>query len=297
MATKHQFGGDWTEAKLGCLGDYLRSYRQIFAKNPKAQYFRTWYVDAFAGTGERAIKSGASTPGDLFDGVYDSEEAITYRDGSAGIALSLASPFDYYVFVEKSPGRIDELRYNIGTKHSNLLDRVTTVSGDANEALLDWSNTRDWSKDRAVVFLDPYGLQVEWETIEVLGKTRGVDLWYLFPLGLGPIRMIPREGAVPPSWSDKLDRLFGTHAWYERFFQASKQNSLFGDEPAVEREVSPDTIGAFVKERLETCFHSAAKGMILRNSKQSPMYLLCFAASNEKGAGPALRIANSILGN
>lgn len=52
----------------------------------------------------------------------------------------------------------------------------------------------------------------------------------------------------------------------------------------------------FILERLAMCFgKKVAKGLILRNSKMSPLYFLCFAASNERGAGPALKIANSIL--
>jgi three-Cys-motif partner protein len=49
----HTFGGAWTERKLQCLRKYLEAYRTIFNRNPRARYFHTWYVDAFAGTGSR----------------------------------------------------------------------------------------------------------------------------------------------------------------------------------------------------------------------------------------------------
>src|SRR5664280_2415387 len=51
---EHTFGGNWTEEKLGRLDKYLTTYRTIFANNEKAKHFRTWYVDAFAGTGSRS---------------------------------------------------------------------------------------------------------------------------------------------------------------------------------------------------------------------------------------------------
>ena len=51
---EHKFGGNWTEIKLARLHKYLKAYRQIFTQNPKARYLKTWYVDAFAGTGSRA---------------------------------------------------------------------------------------------------------------------------------------------------------------------------------------------------------------------------------------------------
>ena len=46
------FGGSWTQHKLEVLSKYLRAYRLIFDRNPRARFFKTTYVDAFAGTGE-----------------------------------------------------------------------------------------------------------------------------------------------------------------------------------------------------------------------------------------------------
>jgi three-Cys-motif partner protein len=85
---EHSFGGPWTERKLKCLRDYLNAYRTIFTANPRARYFRTWYVDAFAGTGSRS-----ATPADapLLD-IYDDTDTREYQDGSAKIALGLSKP-------------------------------------------------------------------------------------------------------------------------------------------------------------------------------------------------------------
>jgi hypothetical protein len=44
-----QFGGDWTEAKLGVIAKYLRGYTRALKEQP----FRKAYIDAFAGTGYR----------------------------------------------------------------------------------------------------------------------------------------------------------------------------------------------------------------------------------------------------
>ena len=53
MPVQHEFGGPWTQDKLRCVQEYLSAYRRIFTINPGARYFRTVYVDAFAGTGYR----------------------------------------------------------------------------------------------------------------------------------------------------------------------------------------------------------------------------------------------------
>ena len=46
---EHVFGGDWTEDKLRRLREYLIAYRAIFTSNPRASYFKTWYVDPLRG--------------------------------------------------------------------------------------------------------------------------------------------------------------------------------------------------------------------------------------------------------
>jgi three-Cys-motif partner protein len=35
---------------------------------------------------------------------------------------------------------------------------------------------------RAVVFLDPFATQVEWDTVEAIAATHAMDVWILFPL-------------------------------------------------------------------------------------------------------------------
>lgn len=285
---EHSFGGQWTERKLKCLRDYLNAYRIIFTGNPKARYFRTWYVDAFAGTGSRTTKS--ETP--LLD-IYDDKEVQEYHAGSAKIALGLASPFDNYLFIEKSKPRVGELQSIIKSEFPTLFDRCYFLAGDANVQLRKWCGERDWSKERAVVFLDPYGMQVNWSTVETLAATKGVDLWYLFP-GIG--RLLRHDGNIDEKWKARLDTLLGTAEWRTRFFQSYRRTDLFGEMEGVERTAPEAAIEGFIHERLATCFGSnVGKGLILRNSKKSPLYFLSFAASNDRGAKAALNIANSIL--
>jgi three-Cys-motif partner protein len=285
---EHSFGGPWTERKLRCLRDYLTAYRTIFDGNPKARYFRTWYGDAFAGTGSRTTT--AETP--LLD-IYSDTEAQEYQSGSARIALGLPSPFHNYLFIEKSRKRVTELQSAIKSDFSQLFDRCQFSTRDANVQLKEWCEARDWSKERAVIFLDPYGMQVEWSTIETLAATKGVDLWYLFP---NIARLLRHDGNIDEKWKARLDTLLGTDEWRTRFFQSYRRTDLFGEMEGVERNATEAAIESFILERLATCFgKKVAKGLILRNSKKSALYFLCFAASNERGAKPALNIANSIL--
>jgi three-Cys-motif partner protein len=139
-------------------------------------------------------------------------------------------------------------------------------------------------------------MQVEWVTVQALAATKAVDLWYLFPLGVGVARLLKRDGRIEESWQNRLDIVFGTKGWRSRFYGIQTTSSLFGDEQTVERTANAESIREFINERLASCFAKVAKGKILRNSKSSPLYLLCFAAANKRGAPTALRIAQSILG-
>lgn len=291
---EHAFGGDWTEDKLDRLGKYLAAYRRIFTANAGARRFRTWYVDAFAGTGSRALSKSEATALRLADETYDDPEGSDYRDGSARIALNLDSPFDHYLFVEKSKKRIAELQNDIHHGFAGLESRCVLQQGDANKLLLEWCGNRDWSKERAVVFLDPYGMQVEWSTVQALGATKSVDLWYLFPLGVA--RMLTRDGVIEDSWRNRLTKLFGTPDWEEKFYKTQVTPTLFGNLQTLRRDATVETMQAYINERLQTAFHSVAPSLVLRNSKDSPLFALCFAAANERGAPTAIKIAKSILG-
>jgi hypothetical protein len=71
---------------------------------------------------------------------------------------------------------------------------------------------------------------------------------------------------------------------------------LFGNDQEHVVKASMDTIGRYFVERLKKIFPGVAEEPgVLRNSTNNPLYLLCFAASNKRGAEPALRIAGYLL--
>ncbi len=288
--SEHRFGGDWTQEKLDSLKGYLVSYRSIFANNERAKFFTTWYVDAFAGTGSISTTSQAGPIYNFLD--ESTEEQKGFLDGSAKIALGLESPFHKYLFIEASRKRADELSTMISSHFPALESRVKVEVEDANQAIRNWCSARDWTKERAVVFLDPYGMQVEWGTVQTLAATKGVDLWYLFPFAT---RLLRNDKKIEDAWARRLDLLFGTGDWRSRFYPVRQQETLFGLIDTTERDATEANIQAFIEERLVTCFVAVAKSRILRNSTKSPLYALCFAASNARGATPALKIAQYLL--
>jgi three-Cys-motif partner protein len=60
----HTFGGSWTTLKLDVMERYFSSFAMALKNMP----FACWYIDAFAGTGERSDsrRGDAQAVGDLF---------------------------------------------------------------------------------------------------------------------------------------------------------------------------------------------------------------------------------------
>lgn len=286
---KHSFGGEWTREKLERLREYLVHYK-IALKN---QPFKLGYIDAFAGTGYVNQKDDDLQP---FLPEFAEEEVKEFFEGSVRIALQLENPFDSYIFIEKDKNKTSELE-NLKSEFSQFADRIQLIQQDANDYLQNLCK-KDWLKTnrRAVMFLDPYGMQVKWETIEAIAQTKAIDLWILFPLGVAVNRLLKKDGQISPKIKQRLDDLFGTTEWQEFFFQENPQQNFFDQTPRLVKKVNLKGIADYFNERLETVFEKVANNpLYLTNSKNNPLYLLCFASGNPKGAKPAIRIAQHIL--
>jgi len=287
MSNLHSFGGAWTDEKLETLRNYLEAYRTIFTANPGARYFETIYVDAFAGTGSRVSRKGVD-----IESVPNDEDSQSYRQGSVSIALELDSPFDKYFLIDKNPDHATELM-QLAEGHPNRT--IEIASGDANKVLRSWCTAFDTRRSRAVVFLDPYGMQVEWRTIEAIAQTQAIDMWLLFPLGQAVNRLLTRNEPPSKAMAARLTQTFGTDAWQEAFYKTDPQGNLFA-EPSLVKQVTMDGIAQFFLDRLRLVFHSVSPNYrSLRNSKNAVIYILCFAAANPKGAPTAIKIANHLL--
>jgi CheY-like chemotaxis protein len=119
----------------------------------------------------------------------------------------------------------EKLKTKFPTKASSIQIR----QGDANESLVSWIGSQNWKKTRAVVFLDPYGMQIEWGTLKALGQTCGVDLWLLFPLGVGVMRLLTKSSPPPEAWSQRITRMLGTSEWENKFYGSSADPEFFPD--------------------------------------------------------------------
>jgi three-Cys-motif partner protein len=252
------------------------------------------YFDAFAGTGDREEDPK------IFPLFNDDQEWLKGEGifkGSARISLETEPSFDRFIFVEKSKRKFDQLK-KLATAFPEKSNSIQFVRDDANSAIEEFCRTTNWLRTRAVMFLDPYGMQVDWKTIQLIATTKSIDLWYLVPAMIGIARLLKNDGNIPEPWEDRLDRNLGTTNWRDAFFVEETEKNLFGEMSShVSKTADVRSIEKFIFERLSSEFEAVAEhGLPLRNSRNQCMYLLMFACGNKRGAKVALPIARHILG-
>ena len=277
MSNAQKFGGPWTVEKLNILSDYLDFYTTALKNQP----FQLVYIDAFAGSGRIEI------------GDQGEREVI---DGSARLALKSAGHFAEYIFIEKSSSSVEKLNNMVSQEFPDKARLVKIMNEDCNTALLEICRKINWKKTRAVLFLDPYAADVKWETLRTIAATKAIDVWYLFPFN-AVNRMMKKSGVTDPKLANKLNAIFGDSSWKTEFYRKDDQTNLF-EEMAIVRYMSTDSLKEYIEERLRTIFPGVSShSRLLLNSKNSPLFLFCFAVSNDnpKAIGLAFKVANYIL--
>lgn len=282
--TEHRFGGGWTEIKLDAISDYLGFYTNALKSKPSpGNPFETWYVDAFAGTGDRTIDSGGA---DLFTEADAVAEQMRL-EGSARRAIAIKPDFRHLVFIEKDAKRFAALE---GLKSEFANRDIACLRGDANEELRDIFQTGPWRErgrsglQRAVVFLDPYGMSVRWDTLRFLADTRRADVWYLFPLHAALRQLSHDHSALDTGKRAKLSEIFGTDDWEQRFYLAPIEppTDLF----EVARQSGPtrvaDAAGVerFAAERLRTIFSFVSDPIPILTQRKLQQFSLFLLSGN-----------------
>ena len=278
QVTDNVFGGPWTEIKLDAVEYYLKCYTRAL----KRAGFRLTYIDGFAGTGTRVSERVA---GGLLDGGGPLHKVRETLAGSALRALAVEPHFDSLVFIEKDQRRCDALA-EIAAAHPSR--DIKIITGEANPVLRDLVRQHPWvlrekSESRGVVFLDPYALQVEWKTLQVLAATRVLDVWYLFPIR-DTIRQLARNFSGIGPKEPMLDRLLGPE-WRELYSITPEHVStmdMFKEqlEPELRRVVSVQQLEGWLKRRLEGEFAFMSEPLPLLTAPSRQAFSLFLGVSN-----------------
>jgi three-Cys-motif partner protein len=272
------------------LEAYLEAFLKVFKNKAWAH---TIYVDAFAGTGTAPIAAKSDPVLPLGD------DAAEFIVGSARRALELEPSFSEYVFIEKGRKKARELE-RLKTAYPDKVSRIRIENADANDALQGICARANWKKSRAVVFLDPFGNQVQWKTIEAIAKTEAVDLWYLFPAGLGVHRQISGKATFDSDKERSLTGLLGTTDWKQAFIAKEEGAAdLFGHAASTSvKAVTPASATRFMIERMRTVFKGGVLDEWLElGPRGHHSYSLLFACANPspKANALALKLARAVL--
>ncbi|MBK7867920.1 MAG: three-Cys-motif partner protein TcmP [Ignavibacteriales bacterium] len=259
----------------------------MFDKNPDAQRDTTHYIDAFAGKGDLVFEE--SLEGNLF-------ETASNFPGSAKIALDIKSPFDHYHFIEKDRTRCENLKA-LKEQYPWANNRVNIYNGDCTHVLTGILKKFKYRDDRAVIFLDPYGMHVEFDLLKTIAQTQMVDLWILVPHAIGFMRQLQKDGEIIEPLRRKLDRVFGETDWFGKFYKEYSFENLFGEEEtSLKKAVDEKELIEYYVERLGQIFCEVAPSpLIFKNNKNIPIFALCFAASNKQGSKTAIKIARYLI--
>lgn len=251
--------GPWTEVKHEIIRKYAKAYSTILSKQQRPRLDHA-YIDAFAGAGRYLSKaSGLLVP------------------GSTESALAIAPPFHEYHFIDIHDVKISRLE-RIARDRSD----VSVYHGDCNEVLVKqvfprirWDHYR-----RGLCLLDPYGLDLDWETVRSAAAMRTVEIFINFPtmaINRNPLRRDPSSVAL--GQAERMTAFWGDESWRERFYQPRPQLDLWGEQPD-EKAVDNEAVAQAYRERLRTIagFKYVPPPLPMRNSSNAILYYLFFAS-------------------
>ena len=286
--------GPWAQEKLECLRKYLSAYTKIMSKQ------REWcknycYVDAFAGPGTLKIrKNNTNTDIQEFLPVFnptieenDDSELQQLISGSPKIALDVTPSFTEYLFVELDSEHLESLN-ELTRTYQNKDFQIDIQRGDCNNVLRKWLEQTTWNNRRGVIFLDPFGMQVPWDTIEKIASTNALEIIMNFPVGMAIQRLLKKSGEFSPQEKNKLSNYFGTEEWFEALYKNKKD--LLG-ESAQKVSQSGKILLHWYSNRLRNIFKFVSEPRAVKSTRNNTLYYLLFAGHNETG----YKIASDIL--
>jgi len=282
------FGGNWTEQKLNAFIKYVKAYLTIMNKYK----WKTIYFDGFAGPGKRVVYQ---TDDAYLPNLSGEKEELFVYEGSVSRILRLENPFlfDWYYFVDTNKNYISSLE-EIRKKISHIdQERIIIREDNCNSQLEKLANgLKSNSNYAALLFLDPYGMQIDWNSIYKLKDTRS-DVWILIPSGVGVNRLLDKKKRL--EHKDKLEKFFGLSIdeIEKKFYISSNEDTLFGKREATNKIENPidQIVEIYIKQMKSVWSYVTEKPLVLMNSQNNPIFHFLFASNNKIG----LKIASDII--
>ena len=245
--------GPWAEDKYR----YVGMYAEMFATGMKNKWPRRVYLDLFSGPGHSTVRG--------------TNRVVL---GSPMIALRLPDPFDTYVFADEDAGSLETLK--VRTERIERRHDVSYIPGDANAVvgkILEKIPGPRGEKTLSFCFLDPYKLNIHFETVRRIAEGRAVDFLILLALYVDANRNVQWyvEEANPT-----IDLFLGDGTWRDRWRAAERQGESIVTFLAHEYSARMAQIG-YLPMALEDMVK------VRTYDKRLPLYYLAFFSKHAKG--------------
>jgi three-Cys-motif partner protein len=209
----------WAEEKYRLLA----LYDELFSSGMKNKWDQRVYIDLYAGCGFGRIQG-----------------TRTLLKGSPIIALTVACPFDKYIFCEEEEQLLTVLK--VRSKRIAHEANVSYISGNC-DAKVDeiCAAIPKWSSDNRVLSLcmvDPFDFGIKFDTLKQLSRVF-IDFVVLLAIGMDANRNYDHyvEGNSP-----KIDEALGSTEWRDRWKAAGSPRSNFRQFLAVEFSRSMESL-------------------------------------------------------
>ncbi|MCH9031538.1 MAG: three-Cys-motif partner protein TcmP [candidate division Zixibacteria bacterium] len=255
--------GPWSEIKLEIVKKYLSAYTTVL----KNRGFHFSYIDGFAGAGQ-----------------HFSRENSKVVPGSPLIACQIDEPFKKYIFIEideKKTLQLDEIK----EQFPNL--DIEIKAGDCNPLLIKeiFPHITFENYRRALCLLDPYGLHLDWNVVEMAGKSKVIELFINFPIMDMQMNVLwtKRISEISPAQVIRMNKFMGCESWKEKVFQ--QDLDLFDEDRQARIPKAARVLADYYRERLVEIagFEFVPEPLLMENTSRAGLYYLFFASPNKTG--------------
>jgi len=243
--------GPWAEDKYRRVG----MYAEMFATGMKNLWDRRVYLDLFAGPGHSKVRG--------------TNKAVL---ASPLIALQLPDRFDKYIFADEYPDALEALKARVARVTSP--PDASFIQGDANtivERVI--KELPKNQKTLSFCFLDPYRLNIHFDTVRRLADQGPVDFLILLALYVDANR---NERTYVADENQTIDAFLGDSSWREAWEAARKAGQTIVEFLAKEYAARMTRLGY-----LPVSLDRMVK--VRTHNKRLPLYYLAFFSRHKKG--------------
>ncbi|NTU96856.1 MAG: three-Cys-motif partner protein TcmP, partial [Chlorobiaceae bacterium] len=172
------------ENRLDAFAGYVEEF---LALQDSGSDWKTIYFDAFAGSGSRRDEKKPVHAALKFT----PEEERGYK-GAAERIMGLERGFDYYYFVDDHRSLV-KLKEKLGDLPDSGHKRMIFRPEECNRELERLSDAMHSDEFSSLLFLDPVGFSIDWQSIARFAGTR-TDLWIVIQTGSVVNRLLDARG-------------------------------------------------------------------------------------------------------